>query len=434
MKNKFTKILLLLMLSTFFTNSLKTYAISSYPVYSDDASHISRPLPEAKPEYYNGFPSKIFIGNESEAWPEKIVADVIFPNGGYINDEEFIRKVRQTSSIGFAKEFISTSGLVVNDITKLPVRYVQAGEVAFSIVLSGFTREFFRPSTFSSLSYWKHVKDDTIGPNDSTTMVETTHYGMTNKDAFSIAKATGTSITTGVNFGIAGGGLSMGAKFESTTSESLTNTYGREISLDSSHDSQIRHLFNNSTEYRRRVAIYQYCEVFKATVVPTDNYRKVFESPLREFGWKLASPRLKEVEIKTNSYAAIEIGEPILMTELTQATLMEPELKDIIRVDEMFGGITKPSTSTEIIEANQTTRNYVVYDFDKNTFIMNGPITLDLKINIQRPGRFSFTVYNHKNETGYIIDSTRILDKGENTVTLTISNLSDIKNIYMFRN
>ncbi|MGB6129017.1 MAG: hypothetical protein WBG30_09725 [Psychrilyobacter sp.] len=429
-RNKFTRILLMIMLmfSAFLANSLKTYSISSYPIYLNGASNNHRVLPEGKPEYYNVFTDKIFVGDEKEVYPDKIVADIVFINGGWLNDENFIRKVKDRKG-AFAEAFISTSGLVVNDVTKLPRKYVNPGEVAFSIVLSGNSRGFLGYSTFSSLSYWKKVTDSNAGPNYAPTLVENTHYGITNKDAFSIAKTTGTSLTTGVNFGISGGGLSMGVNFQRQINESLTNTYGREISLESSHDSQIRHQFM-PTNYPRRVAIYQYCEVFKANIVPKDDYIQYLK---RGYNWKVANSRPLEIEIKTSSYAAMEVAEPVSMIELTPAGLVEPELKDIFRVDETFGGINKPSTSTEIIEVNQTTSNYVVYDFEKSTFIMNGPVTLDVRVNIKRPGSFRFTVYNNRNEAGSITNSTRILHKGINIVTLNINNLSDIKNIFMFR-
>lgn len=262
----------------------------------------NKPLPETKAEYYNnGFPDRIYVGDEKVVNPESVVIDIVLDETVYIKDG----RIEYTKSGGgwspdFGQiGFIASNGMVSSSFSEMPDRTVAPGEVAFSVILKPDS-PIINGTKVKNKHYWKKILSSNLGPTSNTTFVETERYGVTNTEALSLAKSSGTSISLGTD-------LSTGpitSKFGYQTSDSLTRTFGRTITVEESTEVQIRHQFSNS-DRERRVALYQYCEEFEP-ILNVDSY---WVNMLKDhYSARIVAPRSSE--LKTNSFAGLEAYKP----------------------------------------------------------------------------------------------------------------------------
>ncbi len=266
----------------------------------------SKPLPEAKSEYYNnGFPNRISVGQQKTVAPEYVVLDVTFNQTVDLNDG--VINYSQNSSpwtVNFYNipgfiGYISADGVSTDNLSKLADKHVPANETAFSVVFKGDSPHV-AGSLVQNYSYWKKIISSNVSPTSNTTLVQSQRYGVNNSEALSLAKSSGTSLSIGTDFSASG----ATGRFTYQSTQSLTRTFNKTISVDESTSIEIRHQFN-SNDKNRRVALYQYCEGFKTMpkVSPwlSTTISKYYEA-------NLSTPN--DSELKTSAFAGVDVEQP----------------------------------------------------------------------------------------------------------------------------
>ncbi len=276
---------------------------TSVPIANVDNS---KPLPEAKSEYYNnGFPNRISVGEEKTVAPEYVVLDVTFNqvvdvNNGVIDySQSSIPWIVNFSGIPGFVGYISADGVSTDSLSKVPDKHIPANETAFSVVFKGDSPHV-AGSLVTNYSYWKKIISSNVSPTSNTTLVQSQRYGVNNSEALSLAKSSGTSISIGTDFSASG----LTGRFTYQSTQSLTRTFNKTISVDESTSIEIRHQFNSSDK-NRRVALYQYCEGFKAMPKISPWLSNTLSN---HYQANLSIPN--DSELKTSSFAGVDVEQP----------------------------------------------------------------------------------------------------------------------------
>lgn len=287
--------------------------VASYNAFAAEPTSVpianvdnSKPLPEAKSEYYNsGFPERISVGQEKTVTPEYIVLDVSFNesvnlDNGVIHYSQHAGtwEIGSLNRPGFVG-YISADGVSTDSLSKVPDKTIPANNTAFSIVFKGDSPDL-AGSLVKNYSYWKKIISSNVTPTSNTTFVQNQRYGVNNSEALSLAKSSGTSMSIGTDFSASG----ATGRFTYQSTESLTRTFNKTISVDESTSIEIRHQFD-SNDKNRRVALYQYCEGFKAMPQISPWFRDTLS---KYYHANVSVP--SDSELKTSAFAGVDVEQP----------------------------------------------------------------------------------------------------------------------------
>ncbi|WP_424503920.1 hypothetical protein [Psychrilyobacter sp.] len=383
--------MVMLISSTFTINSCKVFANISN--YENTGNTPPRPYPTMYPDYFNGFPDIINESNEVIVTAERIILDVRYDFAGRLKDGVMYGRQNHYTGpsrgrvIDFANKkgflgFLTSEGKFVSEARMLPERKILENELAYSIVFDS-SCELVVGSTVTNYGYWKKLVSVNSSSNSSTQLQTTLHYGVTKSELRGIAKTTGSTFSVGFNLGLSGKGASIGASLGYESSKSLTKTFNKQITIENSTDHKLSKTFP-STEFNRRVAIYQYGEKFK----PNYTLNEKLTDPLKHFdGLSISVPG--ESSLLTSTY----FGTVVDGTEAPQTNF-----KDIVEFSKHVRSIIDPSlVYNRAIDLKNTGGSVPNYDTRKNILNVNGNSEFDLVVSLEKSGFYSMTCNVYKN-------------------------------------
>lgn len=447
---------MMLISSTFIIANSKVFANSGSIVIQAGGISESQPIPEVKEEYFYGFPSKIYVGNDlNTIAAKKVVLDIYAHEDLWIDGNKAMRNESDDDQHAFGIYhgfnsipgffgYIDANGKVLRTLSQGCKKYIKRGEVLFSIILDSSSPILERSNYIKNRGYWKKIADDLVTPFSSSKIEKSTSYGVTNTESLSLAKTTGSTLSYGMNFGIEGkgtnGGGSFGGSVNYQISNSLTQTFSRTISIEESTTTKITHNFDSSS-LLRRVSLYQYCEEFYSNPILNLNYKSFSNRNLVEVFQDQYNLFIKTgeryVEVKTSSFLPLEI-------ERAHQTSEIPNLKELVVINQRPDGIITPS-NIEIRNLTQVKGNAIRYNFTKDAFSIDGRITLNLAVNVRNSGIYKIKVLSRKGtEANVYVRSSNAyqysnanLNSGLNNITfefLSYPNyFDDIKEIYIYK-
>ncbi|MCG9659726.1 hypothetical protein [Vibrio mediterranei] len=382
------------------------------------SDNVVKPKPTVKPEYYTaGFPDNIKPdGYEHSITPRHVVIDFTFTTSRYWDDKDSILDFSRMP--GFAG-YIDCNGRNVSDLSATPKKFINMGEVAFSVIFKANSWILSNVrTTYTPL--WKKVISSTASAHNAPTLVATTHTGVSNSTAYNLAKTTGTSLSLGGGIDLSakassgsGSGASISGSVAYTMTNTLTQEWGRSMSVEQWDELQVRQQFE-ITDYSRRVAIYQFYEVFTSS--QSVNWNGYIGDALKVMiDYYRIRPLTKQkyIEVPTSTFVALEVGEPTPMTDLTPSTQVEPEFKSIVHTNRLWRDHSFPHVAIEVLDLRQTSGLPVYYDFNRGTFVVRDKIEFELVVNIQTPGSYYFDVHTIEGGGG---GGLRTLNKGVNVI------------------
>ncbi|GAA0741645.1 hypothetical protein [Clostridium oceanicum] len=354
--------------------------------------------------YENGFPSRIDVETK-QFNSNNVVLDYIslegrdFSNVTVGNDDvySFFTGLNVKGYITVEDKVVNTYVEALEAAKRKGV--IGRGEKIMSIILQKDS-PLIDDIKVERHTYFQLIGSRVLTPGDSSVIKTSTTYGITNQEAYSIAKTVGMEFTAGLGFSKGPLSANVGMKLSSSLTETFSNTY----SVNKSTTEEYTHNFGIS-DVTRRAALYQYVESYKARpIMDKERYSrgstKYFMDrliPAKDTNYK--TNRIQNVAVRAGTPST---GAPSVIsintdteTDTGSTTTTERDLTTIGYVNPkipLTGRRVSYMTNTRIAGIRQLSGNPVKYDSQKGGFIVDGTSKFVISIDVQRNGVYDLGI------------------------------------------
>jgi hypothetical protein len=293
---------------------------------------------------------------------------------------------------------------------------IPKGEVAFSIILKKDS-PLINGIKVERQMFFEKLRSSTVIAGQSARLDYSTTIGVTNEEAFSIAKTVGSSLS----FGLSGSKGPLSASLGLELQQSLTKTFSTSYSVTKTETLGEAHTFDGAGRPSRRVGIYRYGE--KYTSKPQFNQslksNYPFLKPTTSTIMYMRSIQALDIE-KPSSASSSNSADASSSTSSGHSSSNSglvpntndgntntnsqqdpaPELTSLGEVSQLFRGLNKNipyMRDTHIREIRQLSGKSVKYNSREKGFLVDGRSTFEITIDIAKEGLYDLGI-----DLGYV--------------------------------